>query len=80
MFWIQYYLVCGIVMNGYISNYIDIEAEIKSIIVCKIGKICNALYPEALYVIQGLVECAVSLLVLFFLKSIHFYVKSWEEK
>lgn len=43
----------------------------------KIDIICSALYPEALYVIQGIFEALISLLVLFLVKSVFYYVKRW---
>jgi hypothetical protein len=39
---------------------------------------CSAVYPEALYIIQGILESIISLLILFLLKSVHFYVQKWE--
>lgn len=40
--------------------------------------ICNALYPQALYVIQGIIEALLCLLVMFLVKSIYHYVVRWE--
>jgi hypothetical protein len=39
---------------------------------------CSAVYPEALYIIQGILESIISLLILFLLKSVHLYVQKWE--
>ena len=41
--------------------------------------LCNALYPETLYVIQGIFEGLVCLFMMFLVKGIYLYVLKWEE-
>ncbi len=73
------YIICGAVMHGFVPNYMNItQQELNSKIRLKIDIICSALYPEALYVIQGIFEGVLSLFVLFLVKSVYFYVKRWE--
>jgi hypothetical protein len=73
------YIICGAVMHGFVPDYMNItQQELNSKIQLKIDIICSALYPEALYVIQGIFEGVLSLFVLFLVKSVYFYVKRWE--
>jgi hypothetical protein len=73
------YIICGAVMHGFVPDYMNItQQELNSKIRLKIDIICSALYPEALYVIQGIFEGVLSLFVLFLVKSVYFYVKRWE--
>lgn len=72
------YIICGAVMHGFVPNYMNItQQELNSKNVTKKDIICSALYPEALYVIQGIFEGVISLFVLFLVKSVYFYVKRW---
>lgn len=59
-------------MKGYVPNYIDFTPEELNNI------LCNALYPEALYVISGVFECVLCAFIIFLTNSIHLYVLRWE--
>jgi len=43
-----------------------------------VGLICNAIYPQALYILQGCIEAILCLFVLFLVKGIYIYVLKWE--
>ena len=40
--------------------------------------ICAAVYPEALYVIEGLFEAIVCLILVIFARGITVYIRKWE--
>ena len=44
-----------------------------------VDRICNALYPEALYVITGIFEALISLLVVLMLRGVIKYIQRWEQ-
>lgn len=39
--------------------------------------VCNAIYPQALFIIQGIIEAVIALFVMFLVKGIHQYVLKW---
>ena len=44
-----------------------------------LGLICNAIYPQALYILQGIIEAVLCPFVMFLVKGIYQYVLKWEK-
>jgi hypothetical protein len=41
--------------------------------------VCNAIYPQALFIIQGIIEAALCLFMMVLVKGIYLYVLKWEK-
>lgn len=63
------YVICGVVMSGYLSTYILDPTQTES-------AICNAIYPRALFILEGIIEGLACLIILYLQKGIVEYVRS----
>lgn len=66
-------------MSGYANKYFEIKTEqINSKLRTIIDLICKAIYPQALFILQGVIEAIICLFVMFLVKGIIQYVVKWE--
>ena len=73
---IAMYTACGVIMRGYIDRYIIDPAQRGGNPYVNEDLLCNAIYPSSLYIMQGVLEGLVCLLILFLSKSVADYVLS----
>lgn len=52
------YIICGVVMAGYISSYSIDPTQTQS-------AMCNAIYPQALFILEGVIEGLACVVILY---------------